>query len=48
MRSGKVTSEEDTELLLNQGARKAGGEKREVAEQRRRVNRCASTNKEHG
>lgn len=42
MKSGKVMGEEDTELLLNQGARKAGGEKGEVAEQRRRMNRCAS------
>lgn len=29
MRSGKVMGEEDTEVLLNQGARKAAGERRE-------------------
>lgn len=27
MRSGKVMGEEDTEVLLNEGARKAGGER---------------------
>lgn len=29
MRSGKGMGEEDTEVLLSQGARKAGGERRE-------------------
>jgi len=29
MRSGKVMGEEDAEVLLNQRARKAGGERRE-------------------
>lgn len=35
MRSGKVMGEEDTEVLLNQGARTAGGERRETLQSKR-------------